>query len=702
MSRFRVAVDTGGTFSDFVFFDEARGALTIAKLPSSPANPSDAILAGVQRLLDRGVRPEQIVFFLHGTTVGTNALLEEKGAHTGLLVTRGFRGVYEVQEQMRGYGPALFDFYFRKPALLVRARDTFEVGERVGPAGEVLERLAVADVEAAAEALAARGVESIAVCFLFAFRNPEHERAAAAVLRERLGAVPVSISSDVLPQIREYYRLSTTVVNAYVRPILTRYLGRLGERLEGLGVRTPQRYLMQSNGGVASFRVGAERAVTTILSGPAGGVMAGIVLARASGYGDLVTFDMGGTSCDVSLIFRGQPSVTALSTIGARHVAVPMLDINTVSAGGGTIARVESAGDLRQLRVGPDSAGAVPGPVCYGQGGQDPTITDAGLALGYLNPDNFVGGGLRLDRAAAVDAIRQRIAEPLGLDTLRAADGIARVIDVRMQEAIKVISTRRGYDLRDFTLVAFGGAGPVHASRVARELGMARVLVPLYPGCTSAFGLLTADVRHDYVRSKLDPVATLDLAEANAIFDALEQQAREDLAREDFAAEQVRVERSLDWRYAGQGYEVEVPAPSEPLTRERLETARREFDRLHEQKFGHQAEREPAEIVSYRVAGFGLVPKVELPSFAPTGRPLGEAVVGTRPAYFGELGETVECPIYDRAKLEPGHAFDGPGIVEQLDSTTVVLPDQSARVDHYGNLILEWRSGDGGPSPSMP
>ena len=683
-------MDTGGTFSDFVYFDEARRALSIAKLPSTPEDPSNAILAGVERLLDQGVPPEAIAFFIHGTTVGTNAMLEEKGARTGLLVTRGFRGVYEVGEQMRGYGPAMFDFDFGKPPLLARPRATFEITERLDASGAVLRSLDEADVERAAAGLAAQGVESVAVCFLFAFRNPAHEQQAGAILRERLPGVPVSLSSDVLPQIREYYRLSTTVVNAYIRPILTRYLGQLGARLDAVGVRTPQRYLMQSNGGVASFQGGAERAVTTILSGPAGGVMAGIALGQTSGYRDLVTFDMGGTSCDVALIVGGQPSVAALSAIGGRHIAVPMLDINTVSAGGGTIARVEEAAGLWRLRVGPDSAGARPGPVCYGQGGTDPTITDADLALGYLNPDNFVGGGLRLDRAAALEAIGVKIAAPLGLDVPRAADGIVRIIDVKMQEAVKAISTRRGHDLRDFTLVAFGGAGPVHASRVARELGMARVLVPLYPGCTSALGLLTADVRHDYVRSKLGAVATLDLADANAIFAALEAQARADLETEGFGAEAVRIERYLDFRYAGQGYEVQVPAPDGPLTPESLQATRLAFDRAHEQKFGHAAPGEPAEIVSYRVAGFGLVPKPDLPTLTASGRPLAAAQAGTREAYFAELGGAVPCAVYDRARLEPGHAFEGPAIVEQLDATTVVLPGQAVRVDRYGNLILEW------------
>jgi N-methylhydantoinase A len=686
-ARWRVAVDTGGTFSDFVCYDEERRTLTIAKLPSTPHNPADAIVAGITRLLAEAAGAAEIVGFLHGTTVGTNALLEEKGARTGLLITRGFRGIYEVQEQMRGYGPALFDFYFRKPPLLARPRETYEITERLDAAGQVLQPIALDEVRAAARRLRAQGVQSVAVCFLHAFRNPTHEQQAAAVLRAELPDVPVSLSSEVLPQIREYYRLSTTVINAYLRPVLGRYLERLAERLDALGVHTPQRYLMQSNGGVTAFAAGAARAVTTILSGPAGGVMAGAAIGAAAGYRDLVTFDMGGTSCDVALIVGGQPGVTALSAIGGRHVAVPMLDIHTVSAGGGTIARVVELGALRQLRVGPDSAGASPGPVSYQQGGTEPTVTDADLVLGYLNPERFAGG-LRLDRAAAEAAIRERIAAPLGLDVPRAAAGIVQVIDVKMQEAVKAISTRRGHDLRAFTLVAFGGAGPVHAARVARELGLARVLVPPYPGCTSALGLLLADVRHDYVRSRLDPLERLDCEGANALFAALEAEARADLEREGFAPAAIRLERYLDLRYAGQGYDVTVPAPHGPLTPETLAAARRAFDRLHEQQFGHAAPGEPVEIVSYRVVGRGLVPRLELPRRAPAATGAAAAPMGARVAYFPELGRAVACALYDRERLEPGAVLRGPCIVEQLDSTTLVLPGQVARVDDYGNLIL--------------
>lgn len=689
MARYRVTVDTGGTFSDFVYLEEESGRFEVWKLPSTPHDPSEAVAAGVEHLLGKGARAEEIVFFSHGTTVGTNALLEEKGVRTGLLVTAGFRGIYEVQEQMRGYGPAAFDFWFGKPRLLARPRDTWEVAERVDARGQVLQPLDPAEARRLAEAVRQSGVESVAVCLLFSFRYPEHERLLKRMLAEVAPHVPVSISSEVLPQIREYYRLSTTVINAYLYPILARYLGRLEGRLRDLGVRTPQQYLMQSNGGVASFASGAAHSVTTLLSGPAGGVMAGLAVGRAAGVADLVTFDMGGTSCDVSLIQRGRPTTSSLTKIGGRDVAVPMLDINTVSAGGGTIARVERAGELLRLRVGPDSAGARPGPVCYAQGGQDPTITDADLVLGYLNPDNFLGGRMRLDRGLAEAALRERIARPLGLELLQAAEGMVRIIDVKMEEAIKAISTRRGYDLRDFTLVAFGGAGPLHAGRIARELGMRGVLVPLYPGVTSALGLLMADVRHDHVRSRLEPIHSLAPEAAEALFAELEAEAREQLLAEGFAPERIALERQLDLRYAGQGYEVSVSAPPGPWDGQVLPEVRRRFDLQHEQLFGHKAEDEVVEVVNYRVVGLGLVPKAELRRHPPASAPVASARTGERAAYFPELGGLVPCPVYAREALGPGHELEGPAIVEQLDSTSVVFPGQRARVDEHLNLILD-------------
>lgn len=689
MARYRVTVDTGGTFSDFVYLDEETGQLQVWKVPSTPHDPSEAVAAGLEHLFAQGARPEEIVFFSHGTTVGTNALLEEKGVRTGLLITQGFRGVYEVQEQMRGYGPAAFDFWFEKPPLLARPRDTFEVPERIDASGSVLRPL---DVEAArhlAEQVGRSGVRSVAVCLIFSFLNPVHERLLKAVLEETLPHVPVSLSCEVLPQIREYYRLSTTVINAYIRPILGHYLGRLEGRLRDLGVRTPQQYVMQSNGGVASFAQGAERAVTTLLSGPAGGIMAGVTIGREVGIHDLVTFDMGGTSCDVALVQGGRPTISTHTKVGERDVAVPMLDINTVSAGGGTIARVQWAGGIPSLKVGPDSAAARPGPACYGQGGSEPTVTDADLVLGYLSPDQFLGGRMRLDPKLAEEAIRDRIAGPLGLDVLQAAAGIVRIIDVKMEEAIKAISTRRGYDLRQFTLIAFGGAGPVHAGRLARELGIRRVLVPLYPGVTSALGLLMADVRHDHVRSRLEPLHTVSPETAVALFAELEEEARRGLLAEGFTQREMAMERQLDLRYAGQGYEVTIPVPSGVWDGATLHAIRQGFDTEHERLFGHHASDEVVEVVNYRVVALGLVPKAKLPRHPPASHPVSRAQVAQRQAYFPDQGGLLPCPVYARVALEPGHELKGPAIIEQVDSTVVIFPDQRARVDECLNLLIE-------------
>src|SRR5262245_37209523 len=476
MTRYRVTVDTGGTFSDFVYLDEETGAVLIGKLSSTPDDPSRAILQGIEALLADGVAASDITYLCHGTTVGTNALLEGKGVRTGLLVTEGFRGIYPVAEQARPYGAAIFDVMYDKPAMLVPQSLTGEVKERVDFRGEVLRDLDEAALRETVRALAAESIDAVAVCLLFSFLNPAHEARVAAIIREAMPGCSISLSSEVLPQIREYYRLSTTVINAYLQPILARYIAELERRLRGAGVTTRQTYIMQSNGGMAPFDGAAERPVTTLLSGPAGGVTAGVHAARTTGYPNLITFDMGGTSCDVALIRNGEPALASRGKIDGRDIAVPAMDINTVSAGGGTIATVDRLG---ALAVGPHSAGAVPGPACYGRGGTLPTITDCNLVLGRLSADNFLGGRMRLHLDLARRAIEDHVARPLGVGVSDAAEGVIRVINIKMEEAIKAISTMRGYDLRDFMLLAFGGAGPVHAGRIARDLGMAGVIVPL-------------------------------------------------------------------------------------------------------------------------------------------------------------------------------------------------------------------------------
>ena len=683
MGAYRVTVDTGGTFSDFVFLDETSGELSILKLASTPDDPSRAILQGIEHLLARGVKPALIAHFCHGTTVGTNALLEGKGARTGLLITEGFRGIYEVAEQARPHGSAIFDVMYEKPALLVPQSLTGEVRERVTFDGEVLIELDEKALRASLSDLAREAPQSIAVCLLFSFLYPRHEERVREIVSEEIPGCNVSLSSDIVPQIREYYRLSTTVINAYLQPILARYIERLGERLAGAGITTRQKYIMQSNGGTATFGAAARKAVTTVLSGPAGGVTAGVAASRSTGIGNIITFDMGGTSCDVALIANGEPIVANHGKIEGRDIAVPMMDINTVSAGGGTIARLDRFG---ALKVGPESAGAVPGPVCYSRGGTLPTITDCNLALGYLSEDNFLGGQMRLDRPAALAAIETAVARPLGLDVLDAAEGIIRIINVKMEEAIKAISTIRGHDLRDFMLLAFGGAGPVHACEIARSLGMAGVIVPLYPGVFSALGLLMSDARHDYVRSRLTPFDAATPEGLEEIFGAMERQAAAELAEEGFKSNRIRLARSLDLRYAGQGYELTVPCAAIKAAGD-LARLRAAFDAEHKQQFGHAAPEELVEIVSYRVRSTGVVAPVEMKRFTATGRRLEDALRTRRQVRFN--GRQLDCPVYSRDRLDAGMSLTGPAIIDQLDCTIVVCPGQVVTVDAFRNLIVK-------------
>jgi N-methylhydantoinase A len=683
MAQYRVTVDTGGTFSDFVYVDDETRTVTIAKVPSTPDDPSRAILNGVELLLAKGVDPKDVRYFCHGTTVGTNALLEGKGVRTGLLVTEGFRGIYEVAEQSRPHGAAIFDILYDRPEKLVPPSRTGEVRERVAFDGEVLLPLDEAALRKTLRDLKDQDIQSIAVCLLFSFLAPQHEERVREIIGEELPGVSVSLSSEIVPQIREYYRLSTTVINAYLQPILARYIANLDGRLREAGVDTPQKYIMQSNGGMSTFAATAKKAVATVLSGPAGGITASVQACRTTGFQNLITFDMGGTSCDVALIKDGEPSISNRGKVEGRDVALPMIDINTVSAGGGTLALVDR---FDELIVGPQSAGAVPGPACYMRGGTQPTITDCNLLLGYLSPDNFLGGKMKLDAGLAREAVESAVARPLKMDAEAAAEGIVRIINVKMQEAIKAISTMRGHDLRDFMLLAFGGAGPLHACLIAENLGMAGVIVPLYPGVYSAMGLVMSDVKHDYIRSRMTALSRTDEAGINAVFADLEGQARKDLADEHFTGDQVQIEHALDMRYAGQGYEMTIACPA-PLKPGDLATLRKAFDEEHRKTFGHTAPNEPVEIVSYRLRGIGRVPPVHIPTYEPTGAKLSDALREMRACRFG--GETIDTPVYQREGLDVGVSITGPAIIDQLDCTTVLPPGQTAVVDAYKNLVIK-------------
>jgi N-methylhydantoinase A len=686
MSKYRVTVDTGGTFSDFVFFNEDSGEISITKVPSTPKEPFQAVLNGVKELIDQGVGADEVSFFCHGTTVGTNALLEEKGAKTGLLVTQGFRGIYEVMEQTRGYGPATYDLFFEKPKLLAPPYLTEEIPERVDFKGNALKAIDIETSREAVRRLKRKGVQSVAVCFLFSFLNPDHELKIKELFAQEFPEARLSLSYEVLPQIREFYRLSTTVINAYIQPVMATYLSHLESRMRAMGVTTPKLYIMQSNGGVSTFKGSAEKPVATVLSGPAGGVIASMGTCERVGINNIITFDMGGTSCDVALIHQGNPVITTQGKINLRPIALPMLDIHTVSAGGGTIARIDAVGGLQ---VGPDSAGADPGPVCYDRGGENITVTDANMVCGVLDPDHFLGGRMKLDKSKAERVLKEKIAKPLKLDLLEAADGVLKIIDAKMEEAIKAVSSARGYDIRDFTLVAFGGGGPMHAGRMARDLGIPSVLVPLTPGVHSALGLLMSDVKHDYVRSKLVGLDDLDLTEINHLFHQLIERAKGDLHSEGFSEEEIKIEPYFDLRYAGQGYELTVPAPMPPFTKHDLTLMRGRFDTLHEQNSGHKAESEPVELVSLRLISLGLVPQAQLSPGKVTGRKVEAAKTGERKVFFGKEHGVLTTKVYNRDRFEPGHKITGPAIVEQLDTTTVIQPEQEATVDEYRNIIIK-------------
>jgi N-methylhydantoinase A len=687
-ARYRLGVDVGGTHTDLVLLDTTTGELLVEKVASTPRNPALGVLDGVAKFIARGIAPAEIGFFAHGTTITTNALLEMRGATVGLLITKGYRAVQEIQSQARDGN--LFDYFYAKPPPIAPQSLTKEIPERSDYAGQVLTPLDEDAVRRAARALAQAGVESIAVCYLFSFMNPAHEQRTRALIHAELPAAHVSLSSEVLPRIREWPRLSTTLLNAYLEPVMVRYIAHLNEGLDAAGLNTQQRFLMQSNGGVMPFSaaIAGGRTVHTLFSGPAAGAQASAYLARADAQRGLVTLDMGGTSADIAFIEGGAPLEVTEGVIARRQIDVPALDMTTISAGGGSVAWIDGSGFLN---VGPQSAGADPGPACYGRGGTRPTVTDADLVCGYLNPGYFLGGAQTLDVAAAHAALETHIAAPLHMDVIAAAAGIQRIVDMRMADEVRVFAAKRGVDLSSFTLLPFGGAGAVHAAAVAEELGMRRILVPPRPGAFSALGLLCTDVVHDYIRSELRSLAEISAGHAEEVFRELEDRARAELVAEGIRPDDARFTRELDLRYTGQGYELRTPLDgpfADRLTAETLRAARDKFDERHAQIHGHAAKERPVEIVSYRLRVRVPVPKYQPRerTAPPTPRPAAGTVKGQRQVSFN--GAMIDATLYERDRLDIGATVVGPAIVEQFDATTVIPPGWSGQVDGYGNLIL--------------
>jgi len=686
-ARWRVGVDSGGTFTDICLFDQTDGRVEVWKVASTPDDPSRGIAQGVEEGMRRvagngGARPAaSVAYFGHGTTVATNALIQHRGVATGLVTTEGFRDLLEIGRQKR---PDLYDFFADKPVTLVPRDLRIEVAERVRHTGAIETPLDEAGVRAAARKLRAAGIGAVAVTFLYSFVRPEHEQAAKRILQEELPEAFICASHEIAPEFREFERLSTAVVNAYLGPVMKGYIEGLAPRLSDLGM-TATPHMTQSNGGVIGFAAAAAMPVRTVLSGPSTGVVGAQAVGKAAGFADLITFDMGGTSTDVSLLKDGEARLASEATVHGYPLKAPMLDIHTVGAGGGSIAYVDTGG---LLKVGPRSAGADPGPVCYGRGNTEPTVTDANIVLQTLNPTYLLGGRMAVRQDLAREAIG-RLARKLGLSPMQTAQGIVSVVTANMARAIRVISVQRGHDPRDYTLVAFGGAGPLHAARLARELDIARVLVPRSPGILCAMGLLLTDLRADFATTRLLPLAPRSVDDIAAAFATLDTRAAAWFAQEHIGEDRRRTVRTVDMRYAGQNYELPVPLPAGPVTARTLDLLAQGFAEAHQRMYGFIAEGEPVQVVTFRVEATGLVAKASLAREEMRGPDASAAVRERRDVWIAEEERSVACPVYERDRLKPGNRFLGPAIVEQMDATTLVLSGMAARVDPYLNLILE-------------
>jgi N-methylhydantoinase A len=676
----RIGVDVGGTFTDFILMDENDGAVRFYKVPSTPSDPSQAIENGLRQLLDlAGVAGSQVAYLGHGTTVATNIVIERRGAKTGLLTTKGFRDVLELGRQDR---PSIYDYRLRKPPPLVPRDRRMEVTERIGPEGTALIPLDAASLEEAVVALREHAVEAVAICFLHSYLAPEHEEAARAAVERLMPGVYVSVSSRILPEFREFERMSTTVVNAFTGPRMGRYLEEFRRRVRELGIPA-EPYTIHSNGGLMSVETARECPVRTCVSGPAAGVVGAAAIGTLAGLPDLITFDVGGTSTDVSLIHEGRPLFTGNRLVAGYPVKTPMIDIHVIGAGGGSIAAVDEAG---ALKVGPRSAGASPGPVAYGQGGTEATITDANLCLGRLDPDAFLGGRMSVDLEAARRVIADKVAAPLGLTPEAAAHGIIQIANANMSRAIRAVSVERGYAISDFALAAFGGAGPLHAAEVAVECGIPRVLIPIEPGTVCARGMLHTDLSSDYVRSCFGDA---DPASWGAVLEQLAALGREGdawLGREGIAPALRSERRILDARYRGQNFEVKVDCTG--LGAGDFDELVKRFHAAHDREYGYFIPDRDIEFVSCRLQAVGEVPKPPAREHR-GGTSVSGARIGERPVYIDAKHGWQTATVYQREKLPVGETLTGPAIVNEMSATTVVLPGQRLTVERYGNMILE-------------
>jgi len=691
----RAGIDIGGTFTDLVLLDDATGERALGKVLTTPEDPSAAVEKGLAELLEQeGVAASQLGTIIHGTTLVTNALIERKGVRTALLTTEGFRDAVAIGTEHR-YD--MYDIFIEKPEPLVRRSLRYGVRERSLDDGSVLLELDEDHVRAISAELREREVRAVAVSFLHSFRNPRHERRVREILAEEAPEITVSLSSEVAPEIREYERTSTTIANVYVRPLVERYLQVLEERLGGLGFEGSL-YIMLSNGGTASVETAREFPIRLLESGPAAGALAAAFYGRETGFSEVLSFDMGGTTAKACLIEDGEPLTSSEFEVARVYrfkkgsglpVKTSVIEMIEIGAGGGSIARV---GPLNLLKVGPESAGADPGPACYGRGGSEPTVTDADLILGYLDPDFFLGGKMHLDREAAMRAVEEKIARPLGLNTVEAAWGIHQVVNENMANAARVHAIERGKDPRAYPLFAFGGAGPVHAYRVARALVVPGFIAPLGAGATSAFGFLCAPLSFDLVRSLYGRLDELDWAAANRALEDMEAEGRDLLRASGVADADIRVRRLCEMRYTGQGHEVTVELPDGKLGPDDADRLTAFYRKEYLRLYNREGPNVPLEALTWRLEVVAPRPEIRLEGEEGASYPAEQAQKGAREIYLPEDADFTRVPVYDRYRLEPGATFQGPAVVEEREATVVLGPEGRAEIDAARNLIVRWQT----------
>jgi N-methylhydantoinase A len=717
---YRIAVDVGGTFTDAAIFDEENGSLEVTKVPTTPGDLSLGFMQSIESNKDGKVDLDKVKTIFHGTTIASNTLLERKGARTALITTKGFRDVLEIGTQIR---PSLYNLFQQKLPPVVPRQFRIEVDERTDSKGRIEKKINRIELSSIIRSLVHDDVESVAVCLLFSFLNSENEKLIRRQMREQAPNIQISLSSEICPQIREYWRMSTTAINAYLAPQISKYLTNLQKQISGENGESKNKpivYVMSSNGGSLTISSAANLPVAMIESGPAAGVIAAASIAKAAGFPNVISFDMGGTTAKAGLVQNSQPrlltefevggavqgrskpiSAAASVTIGANGypVKMPAIDLAEVGTGGGSIAFVDRGG---LLKVGPKSSGAVPGPACYGLGGNEPTITDANVVLGRLSRESFLGGKMKIFSRLAEESLQENVAEPLGLGLTEAADGIIRVAISNMTNAIRVVSVQRGYNPRDFLLVTFGGAGPTHAVRIALELGIKKVLVPPHPGATSAIGLLLTDIRHDFSLTRIQTIdKSMDLSKVNEDFRTLESRAKDLLERKEHVEpKNVRIDRSFDLRYLGQAYQINVRGndTSAKITYHDLEIGSEKFHVEHKRIYGHNAPDERVQIVNLNLTAIG---KIDKPELQINTRRRNQRTRNGNLTYeemrrvfaFGRApSKEIEIPVYKREMLFSDDEIIGPAIIEQFDSTTVVEEGSTAVVDVFGNLLVEIKS----------